>query len=196
MLPTYVENARGGTEPLWTNPTFALTEDSSPAQQQLYLSTVNLSAWLWAIFPALPDLVSLSHVEIEHRVRYQNQTNPGTAVGVGGRPRCQWTWLWADGWGVTGGPIPIYTNQGQTSGAGTQTWPFAIDVWGVYGPTIVADAALTWAGNAFKIGRFCQALVYTFNTTYSSQRINFHVDVVRLKVRYMKKRSAFFRSIP
>jgi hypothetical protein len=193
LLPYFVDNARGASEPLWSNPTFALVQDSSGANVQLYQSTINLTAWLWAMYAAIPNLTSLSHMEIQHRVRYQNVTNPGTAVGGIGGPRAQWTWLWANGWGLsTGGPtppVPIYTQQGQVSGPSNQTWPFAIDVWGDYAQ-IVTDADLTWVGTALKDGKFGQGLVYTFNTTYSSQRLNFYVDVARIRIRYMASAGA------
>jgi hypothetical protein len=204
LLPYFVDNARGAAEPLWSNPTFALTENSQGANVQLFNSAIDATAWLWAMYAAQPTLLSLSMVEIQHRVRYQNVTNPGTAVGGVGGPRARWTWLWADGWGqATGGPtppVPIYTQFGSVQGATNQTWPFPIDVWGEFGTTI-ADADLSWVGTALKNGKFGQGLVYSFNTTYSSQRLNFYADVARIRVRFMAavaggRKALFFRGIP
>jgi hypothetical protein len=198
LLPTTIDNARGGTEPLWNNPTFALVEDSSGAHQQLYQSTVNLTAFLCCLFPARPDLISLSYLKVTHRVRYQNVTNPGTHVN----PTVRWTWTIADGWIATGGPVAIYTNFDQKSQTGTVKWPFGIDVWGVYANTMLFDeASMVWAGAALKAGKFTHSLVYTFPTTYSSQRLNFIVDVAKVEFRYMatlasSKRGLFFRMTP
>ena len=199
MLPTYMNNFRGTTEPLWTNPTDALTENSVAASVQLFTSTIDLTAWLWGNYAAIPNLTSVSQVRITHRVRYQNQTSPGTSVN----PTVRWTWLLVDGWGTTGGPIPIYVNSRQLSQTGTVKWPFAIDVWGKYANNItVPDTDLAWIATALQAGKFGAALVYTFPTTYSSQRLNFYVDVQEIEVRYTggppggTARGLFFRGIP